>query len=223
MKGRILFAEDDRNLGFVTKEGLEEAGFEVIWCKNGEEAWQAFGKHDLCLIDLMMPKMDGFTLAEKIREKDEFTPILFLTAKSREEDRLRGFEIGGDDYISKPFSMQELVYRLEVFLKRTGDRQEDSNDFEFGDCCFDFKNLLLTVSDQTHSLTQREGDLLALLIASKNQLVKREEILEKIWGENDYFMGRSLDVFISRLRKYLKTDTKIEIKNHHGVGFVFVC
>ncbi|MCP4457630.1 MAG: response regulator transcription factor [Cytophagales bacterium] len=220
---KILFAEDDHNLGLVTKEGLEEAGFEVTWCKNGEEAWKTFGGQDLCLIDIMMPKMDGFTLAEKIREKDEFTPILFLTAKSLEEDRLRGFEIGGDDYISKPFSMQELVYRLQVFLKRTGDREIASDEFNFGFCQFDLQNLLLTVSGLTQSLTQREGELLALLLAKKNQLLKREEILEKIWGENDYFMGRSLDVFISRLRKYLKGDSGVEIKNHHGVGFVLSC
>lgn len=224
MKGiKILFAEDDHNLGFVTKEGLEEAGFDVTWCKNGEEAWKAFGGQSLCLIDIMMPKMDGFTLAEKIREKDEFTPILFLTAKSLEEDRLRGFEIGGDDYISKPFSMKELVYRLQVFLKRTGDQDKTNNEFDFGNCQFDFQNLLLGVSGHSHSLTQREGELLNLLLTNKNQLVKREEILEKIWGENDYFMGRSLDVFVSRLRKYLKNDSTVEIKNHHGVGFVLSC
>ena len=219
----ILFAEDDHNLGFVTKEGLEEAGYDVIWCKNGEEAWKAFGGQNLCLIDIMMPKMDGFTLAEKIREKDELTPILFLTAKSLEEDRLRGFEIGGDDYISKPFSMQELVYRLQVFLRRTGEQDNANDEFDFGNCQFDFQNLLLIVSGHTQSLTQREGELLNLLLANKNQLVKREEILEKIWGENDYFMGRSLDVFVSRLRKYLKSDSAVEIKNHHGVGFVLSC
>lgn len=222
-RATILFAEDDHNLGFVTKEGLEEAGFTVLWYKNGETAWKAFGGQDLCLIDIMMPKMDGFTLAEKIREKDEFTPILFLTAKSQEEDRLRGFEIGGDDYISKPFYMQELVYRLQVFLKRKRETKESNNGFDFGHCQFDLSNLLLTVYGKSESLTQREGEVLALLLVNKNQLVKREEILEKIWGENDYFMGRSLDVFISRLRKYLKEDTTVEIKNHHGVGFVLAC
>jgi two-component system response regulator VicR len=219
----ILFAEDDYNLGLVTKDGLEEAGFAVNWCQNGEEAWKAFSNQDICLIDIMMPRMDGFTLAEKIREKDEYIPILFLTAKSLEEDRLRGFEIGGDDYISKPFSMQELVFRLKVFLKRTGDSENSKSIFEFGDCQFDLENLLLTVADQPQSLTQREGELLELLLNKRNQLVKREEILEKIWGENDYFMGRSLDVFISRLRKYTKADQSVEIKNHHGVGFVFTC
>lgn len=223
MSPEILFAEDDHNLGMVTKEGLEESGFKVEWCKNGEEAWKAFGGQDLCLIDIMMPKMDGFTLAEKIREKDVFTPILFLTAKSLEEDRLRGFEIGGDDYISKPFSMQELVYRLQVFLKRSGDRETTFDLYDFGISQFDLKNLVLSTADQTHSLTQREGELLALLLENKNKLVKREEILEKLWGENDYFMGRSLDVFISRLRKYLRSDSSVEIKNNHGVGFVFVC
>lgn len=218
----ILFAEDDHNLGFMTKEGLEEAGFSVTWCKNGEEAWKAFGGQDICLIDIMMPKMDGFSLAQKIRDKDDVTPILFLTAKSQEEDKLRGFEIGGDDYISKPFSMQELIYRLNVFLKRNAGSSTAKSSFKFGQSEYDPTNVKLTVSGKERSLTQREGDLLHLLIKHANDLVKREEILVEIWGANDYFMGRSLDVFISRLRKYLKEDTTIEIKNHHGVGFVLV-
>lgn len=219
-KQSILFAEDDSNLGFMTKEGLEEAGFEVTWCKNGEEAWKAFGGQDICLIDIMMPKMDGFTLAQKIRDKDDITPILFLTAKSQEEDRLKGFEIGGDDYISKPFSMQELVYRLNVFLKRTGPALQSKPLLTFGHCEYDAVNIEVLVKGVKKSLTQREGDLLHMLLQHPNELVKREDILIKIWGENDYFMGRSLDVFISRLRKYLKEDETIEIRNHHGVGFV---
>ncbi len=220
MKATILFAEDDHNLGFMTKEGLEVAGFQVQWCQNGEEAWRAFGGQDICLIDIMMPKMDGFTLAEKIREKDADIPILFLTAKSREEDRLKGFEIGGDDYIAKPFSMKELVYRLQVSLKRQHFTVGNSHELSFGRCTFDKANLQLVVCESTQLLTQREGELLHLLVQHKNELVKREDILLKIWGANDYFMGRSLDVFISRLRKYLKEDDTVEIKNHHGVGFV---
>lgn len=222
VKYSLLLAEDDQNLGFMTKEGLEDAGFNVTWCLNGEEAWKAFGEHDICLIDIMMPKMDGFTLAQKIRDKDDLTPILFLTAKSQEEDRLRGFEIGGDDYISKPFSMQELVYRLNVFLKRKGSNSGTKTSISFGSSEYDSINIELIVKGVKKSLTQREGDLLHLLLQQPNELVKREDILLKIWGENDYFMGRSLDVFISRLRKYLKDDEGVEIRNHHGVGFVLI-
>lgn len=223
MKASILFAEDDYNLGFMTKTGLEDAGFQVTWCQNGEEAWRSYKDQDICLIDIMMPKMDGFSLAAKIREKNEFVPVLFLTAKSREEDRLKGFEIGGDDYISKPFSMKELVYRLQVFLKRRAleTLAETKNTISFGDSSFDFDNLTLKVKGLEKSLTQREGELLQMLVSKPNELIKREDILVKVWGANDYFMGRSLDVFISRLRKYLKEDESVEIKNHHGVGFLF--
>lgn len=221
MKGKVLFAEDDENLGFVTSEGIRAAGFEVDWVKNGEQAWKTYVDHDICLIDIMMPKMNGFSLAEKIREKNEFVPILFLTAKSREEDRLKGFEIGGDDYISKPFSMQELVYRLSVFLRRSqSETNQSTSQRRFGNCIFDSSNLQLQVLETTFTLTQREAELLLELLNNLNRLVKREDILEKIWGQNDYFMGRSLDVFISRLRKYLRGDSTTEIKNHHGVGFV---
>ena len=166
--------------------------------------------------------MDGFTLAQKIRDKDDMTPILFLTAKSQEEDRLKGFEIGGDDYISKPFSMQELVYRLNVFLKRNSRTSPNKSSVVFGSCKYDSVNVTITVKGTKKTLTQREGDLLNLLLEHTNELVKREDILVQIWGANDYFMGRSLDVFISRLRKYLKDDPTIEIKNHHGVGFMLL-
>jgi DNA-binding response OmpR family regulator len=221
MKAKILLAEDDKNLGFLTKEGLESAGYSVDLCQDGVQAWRKFSDHALCIIDIMMPEMDGFSLAENIRSKDELVPILFLTAKSREEDRLRGFEIGGDDYISKPFSMQELVYRVEVFIRRTTTNDRKSSVQKIGNSEVDFENLVLTIQQKTQRLTQREADLLRLLLSANGQLVKREEILEKIWGQNDYFMGRSLDVFISRLRKYLKPDVSLEIRNHHGVGFSF--
>lgn len=222
---KILLVEDDENLGFMVKDNLESMSHEVIWAKNGEEALQ---KHqeiepEICLLDVMMPKMDGFVLAQKIREADEFTPIIFLTAKSLEEDRLRGFEIGGDDYITKPFSMKELEYRIQVFLRRSIDAAvETSQLMEFGQSKYDSVNLLYTTSNDSFTLTHMEGQLLTLLLKQKNSLVKREEILEQIWGENDYFKGRSLDVFITRLRKYLKSDPSVEIKNHHGVGFSLV-
>ena len=220
----ILLAEDDQSLGFLLDDTLKDHGHEVCWTKNGEEALTAFRKSsfDICIVDVMMPKMDGFELARNIRESDSFTPILFLTAKSMEEDKLRGFEIGGDDYITKPFSMQELNYRIAVFLRRSdadAQRSQPTSAYEFGESSYDPENLCYRCVDHAYSLTEMEGKLLELLLKSQNQLVRRETILETIWGENDYFKGRSLDVFITRLRKYLKLDETIEIKNHHGVGF----
>lgn len=220
----ILLAEDDPNLGFMIEDHLQTLGHEVTWAQNGSEAFAAFKGRafSLCLIDVMMPKMDGFELAGHIRALDEFIPLLFLTAKSMEEDRLKGFEIGGDDYILKPFSIQELDYRINVFLRRTTSATEPTqktNPRGLGKYVFDEANLMLKSEDCQYSLTQMEGSLLSLLLDHENELVKREVILEKVWGENDYFKGRSLDVFITRLRKYLKDDPKLSIKNHHGVGF----
>ena len=222
---RILLAEDDENLGFMVHDNLTDFGHEILWGKNGEEALMMYHnmKPALCLVDVMMPKMDGYELAKKIREVDEFIPILFLTAKSQEEDRLQGFEIGGDDYITKPFSMKELSYRIEVFLRRNIEKSVNgSEEVKFGLSSFDPTNLCYQVGSNSYSLTQMEGKLLKMLLEHRNNLVKREEILEEIWGENDYFKGRSLDVFITRLRKYLKHDETLSIKNHHGVGFSLV-
>lgn len=222
----ILLAEDDENLGFMVEDNLETLGHKVHWGKNGKLALEIVENNslDLCVIDVMMPEMDGFELAAKIRERDEFIPIIFLTAKSMEDDRLKGFEIGGDDYITKPFSMKELDYRIKVFLRRSGQVVETSgsNSIQFGNSSFDTLNLVYTYQEEAFSLTQMEAQLLSLLLSQKNKLVKRETILEEIWGENDYFKGRSLDVFITRLRKYLKKDESIEIKNHHGVGFSLI-
>ncbi|MEO9872724.1 response regulator transcription factor [Ekhidna sp.] len=223
---KILLAEDDENLGFMVQDNLEQLNHEVVWYKNGIEAFNEFQNQsfEICVLDVMMPKMDGFELASKIREQDEFIPILFLTAKSQEEDRLEGFEVGGDDYISKPFSMKELGYRIEVFLRRSNSKEIGFSDEtkHFGSSVFDVKNLVYRCDDFQSSLTQMEANLLNLLLKYKNQLVKREVILETIWGENDYFKGRSLDVFITRLRKYLKNDSSLEIRNHHGVGFSLI-
>lgn len=222
----ILLAEDDENLGYMIQDNLHTLGHEIIWAKNGIEALTLFEQNqfDLCLIDVMMPRMDGFELAEKIRLTDEFIPILFLTAKSLEVDRLTGFEVGGDDYILKPFSMKELDYRINVFLKRSNptDQSHPLKMVSFGESTFDPVNLIYVHRNKSIGLTQMEGSLLSLLLQHKNNLVRREDILEKIWGENDYFKGRSLDVFITRLRKYLKEDELIEIKNHHGVGFFLI-
>lgn len=222
---KILLAEDDPNLGFMLSDNLESLDHKVVWAKNGEEALEVYKKTEpeICLVDVMMPKMDGFVLAEKIREFDEFVPIIFLTAKSQEDDRLKGFEIGGDDYLTKPFSIKELAYRIQVFLRRKIQQEPSlAGSLEFGKSSYDLVNLSLTVGSGNFSLTQMEGQLLKMLLDHQNTLVKREDILEKIWGENDYFKGRSLDVFITRLRKYFKADPSIEIRNHHGVGFSLV-
>ena len=222
---KILLAEDDENLGFMIEDNLQEAGHEVTWSQDGSEALVQFekGQFELCVLDVMMPKMDGFELASRIRSADEFVPIIFLTAKSQEEDRLGGFEVGGDDYVTKPFSMKELEYRINVFIRRNQPQSEKSSQIEhFGQSTYDERNLTYCCNETSHSLTQMEGHLLKLLLQNRNELVKREEILEEIWGENDYFKGRSLDVFITRLRKYLKEDSTLEIRNHHGVGFSLV-
>jgi DNA-binding response OmpR family regulator len=222
MKGSIFLVEDDDSLGFVTQDNLQEEGYHVSWFKNGREAWEAYQEQnfDLCLLDVMLPAMDGFELARKIRAVNEFIPIIFLTARIQEEDRLSGFEIGGDDYISKPFSMQELLYRVAVFMRRTSvHKNETESQQAIGTYAFDQGNLKLIHDEETINLTQMEGQLLSMLIEKMDELVRREDILVRIWGENDYFKGRSLDVFISRLRKYLKHDMSLSIKNHHGVGF----
>ena len=218
----ILLAEDDENLGFMVQDNLTDLGHSVSWAKNGEEAFGLFTTmpFDVCLIDVMMPKMDGFEVASKIRAKDAFVPLLFLTAKSMEEDRLKGFEIGGDDYILKPFSMKELSYRIKVFLRRNNEGDASiSRKWTFGNSSYDPENLTYANDGQHHPLTEMEAKLLVMLLENQNHLVRREDILEQIWGENDYFKGRSLDVFITRLRKYLKNDLTLTIKNHHGVGF----
>lgn len=221
-KAYILLVEDDESLAFVTKDNLEREGFQVKVATNGIDGLLEFETHkpDLCILDVMLPKMDGFTCAEQIRLKDSNTPILFLTAKSLEADKLEGFKHGGDDYITKPFSFKELLCRIEVFLKRSSknfDQVESS--FKAINVFFNHSDLLLKVAAEEFSLTQKEADLLRLFFIQKNKLLKREEILKSLWGDDDYFMGRSLDVFISRLRKYLKKAKSVKLLNHHGVGF----
>ena len=219
---RILLVEDDANLGFVVKDNLEAAGYQVGLSENGELGWAAFNKQnfDLCILDIMLPKMDGFTLAERIRSSDDEIPILFLSAKSMSEDKIHGIQIGADDFITKPFSIEELLLRIEVFLRRTTrvDLEKESH-FTIGDYTFDHTNLHLSRGEEIKGLTKREADLLKFLCLNKHVVVKRAEILNRIWGNDDYFNGRSLDVFISKLRKYLKKDPSITITNYHGVGF----
>lgn len=220
MKKRILLVEDDPGLGFVMKDSLTHKNYEVTLCVNGEEGQDIFlvQNFDLCILDIMLPKKDGFSLAQEIRKINSEVPILFVTAKNLLEDKITGFESGGDDYIVKPFSMDELCYRIEVFLRRSNGRPQEKS-FAIGSYKFDGNNMSLSHSKKTKTLTQKESEVLTLLFNNKDRVTKREEILKSIWGDDDYFMGRSLDVFISRLRKYLSDDPTIQIVNYHGVGF----
>lgn len=220
---KILLVEDDPSLGFVIKDNLNHKGFDVTLCKDGEEGENAFYAQpfDLCLLDVMLPKKDGFTIAKAIRQKDKTVPILFLTAKSMTEDKLAGFQTGADDYITKPFSLDELICRIEVFLRRS-QGVPDSNGksvYSVGGFSFDPSNLTLKKNGTEKTLTQKEAEVLKLLYQNRDRVLKREEILKEVWGDDDYFMGRSMDVFISKLRKYLKDDPSIQIVNYHGVGF----
>jgi len=225
IKARILFVEDDPNLSMILKDYLEMIGYEVEHAKDGELGYQLFnkGKFDLFILDIMMPKKDGFTLAKEIRSKNQSTPIIFLTAKNLKEDRIQGFQYGCDDYITKPFSTEELSLRIKAILRRCAVSKElDSKVdeiFKIGKFEFDSSNLVLTSDEGERKLTRKESGLLKLLCLNKNSLLPREEALEKIWGENDYFIGRSMDVFITKLRKYLSTDPHVKITNVHGIGF----
>ncbi len=225
-KAQVLLAEDDSNLSFVIKDNLERKGFRVSACKDGIEAHTLFQKEnfDICLLDIMMPRMDGITLAEKIRKGNHHVPIIFISAKSLLDDKLSAFKVGGDDYLIKPFSMDELLFKIEVFLKRSkvGTFDLSPKMFAVGKYEFDFSNLILSKNKVDTQLTMREAEVLRYLVSKQNQLIPREELLKQIWGSDDYFLGRSLDVFISRLRKYLKDDAGISIENIHGVGFKLV-
>lgn len=224
MKAHLLYVEDDESLSFVTKDHLELQGYKITHCPDGTTASKVIeeGEFDVCLLDVMLPDIDGFSLAKQIRSKNVDVPILFLTAKSLKEDRLYGLRLGADDYITKPFSIEELILKIEVFLRRSKTVHNTYPEiYDIGKYSFNYKNLELKIGENTRRLTQKEGNLLQYLLQNKNQLAKRSEILETIWGENDYFLGRSLDVFISRLRKYLNEDDEIRIENVHGVGFCF--
>ncbi len=224
MKANLLYVEDDPSLGFVTKDNLELQGYEISHCMDGKSALEMAQnqKFDLCILDVMLPEMDGFTLAQEIRRFDAEIPIIFLTAKSLKEDKIKGLKLGGDDYITKPFSIEELILKIEIFLRRRSITDpEPQAKYHFGIYDFNYPNLELSWGGHTETLTQREADLLKYFLDQSNKVIKRSDILETLWGENDYFLGRSLDVFISRLRKYLKEDESVKIENIHGVGFRF--
>lgn len=222
---KILLAEDDLNLGVLLVDYLETEGFEVKLCKDGELALNAFqnNSYDLCLLDVMLPKMDGFSLAKGIRSQDKKIPVIFITAKSLKEDKLKGYDLGADDYITKPFDEEELLWKIKAVIRRVPNTSNNVNKeiVSIGRYTFDHYNLLLTINGQPRRITEREGDVLNYLAAHRNVLIKREELLKEVWGENDYFFGRSMDVFITKIRKYLKEDPEINIENVFGVGFIF--
>jgi DNA-binding response OmpR family regulator len=224
-KAKILYVEDDETLSFITKDNLERKGFEVIQADNGIDALSLFANQqfDICLFDVMLPKMDGFDLAHKVRTVNQEIPILFITAKTLPEDRIKGLLLGADDYITKPYTMEELVLRIKVFLKRKRVIEIDSelNSSKIGNVVFDWENLNIITNGKEQKITYREAELLKFFIENKNTVITRERILTVLWGENDYFAGRSLDVFITRLRKHFKSNPNITIENKHGVGFIF--
>jgi DNA-binding response OmpR family regulator len=218
---KILYVEDDLSLSFVTRDQLEKRGYDVLFCDTGIKALEAFQTHlfDICIFDVMLPVMDGFELAKKIRLENKQIPIIFLTARSMQEDKLEGLKLGGDDYMTKPFNIEELCLKIEVFLKRKEIQKEGKDFYAIGSYQLDVKEQKLSIGKDQRQLTLKETKLLSLLSLKENTIIKRENILLNLWGKNDYFLGRSLDVFISRLRKYLKKDENIHLENIRGVGF----
>ena len=219
---KVLLVEDDSNLGSITSEYLKAKGFNCKWEINGELGYREFVKsgYDIVILDVMMPVKDGFSTAKDIRGIDKKVPIIFLTAKSMKEDTLKGFEIGADDYITKPFNMEELTARINAILKRISlDSESHFDDIKIGKLTFNPKMQILSKDDFSVSLTTKESDLLILLYKNKNDILERDHALKAIWGDDNYFNGRSMDVYIAKLRKYLKHDEQIQIINVHGRGF----
>lgn len=225
LKGTILLVEDDKNLGFVITDFLGISGYKVQHAENGVTGLETFrnGKFDLCILDIMMPFKDGFTLAEEIRHLDKNVPIIFLTAKTMKEDKIRGFKLGADDYITKPFSTEELNLRIEAILRRTRQSLIATDQgivFNIGKYTFNYSNQVLIGFGHERRLTKKEAEVLRLLCINKNKILRREIALKMIWGEDDYFMGRSMDVYITKLRKFLEDDPDVNITNIHRTGFM---
>lgn len=222
---KILLAEDDLNLGILLMDYLETEDFEVKLCKDGAKALKAFQQqdYDLCLLDVMMPELDGFSLAKEIRKKDPQIPIVFITAKSLKADKLKGYNLGADDYITKPFDEEELLWKIKALIRRIPPNTSEAKTtiITLGNYQFDPHNQSLILNGKTRRMTEKESNILQYLCSHKNNLIKREDMLVALWGENDYFLGRSLDVFITKIRKYLKEDSKVNIENVFGVGFIF--
>jgi len=223
---KILLAEDDKNLGTVLKAYLDAKNFDCTLCVNGKEALEEFqqGGFEFVILDVMMPLMDGFSVAKEIRETDTEVPVLFLTAKSLQEDVMKGFNVGGDDYLTKPFNMEELLARIEAILRRSQANKapKQVGSYEIGKYKFDVTRHILSFEGKDQKLTSKEAALLELLCASRNQTLDRSEALKKIWFDDSYFNARSMDVYVTKLRKYLKGDPEIEILNVHGIGFKLI-
>lgn len=223
MKNTVLLVEDDENLGYVTKDFLEISGFSVTLATNGKQGLDLFYKErfDILILDIMMPQLDGFSVAESVRKKDKLVPIIFLTARSLKEDRIKGFRTGADDYITKPFSTEELKLRIEAILRRTSNHMSLTSDtYEFGPYTFNYsEHTLFSEKLGVQHLTKREAEVLRMLCEFKNKTLRREVALKAIWGDDDYFMGRSMDVYITKLRKLLRTEDGVTINNVHNTGF----
>ena len=222
---KILLCEDDENLGMLLREYLQAKGYSTVLCPDGEQGFKEFtkNKYDIAVLDVMMPKKDGFTLAQDIRQANADLPIIFLTAKTLKEDILEGFKIGADDYITKPFSMEELVFRVEAILRCVrGKKTKESTLYHIGKFVFDTQKQLLTIGDQQTKLTTKENELLALLCSHANEILQRDFALKTIWIDDNYFNARSMDVYITKLRKHLKDDDQIEIINIHGKGYKLI-
>jgi DNA-binding response OmpR family regulator len=224
-KKRILYVEDDETLAFLTTDNLEQH-FEVLHCNNGQEAFRLFCNEsfDLCVLDIMLPDMDGFEMATEIRKRNQEIPIIFLSAKTLKEDRIKGLKLGADDYLIKPYSIEELILKIEIFLHRSQKSVENNlqEQYTFGSFHFEPENYSLKSNKQNVTLTEREASLLKMFLDNPNTVLKREKILLELWGSDDYFLGRSLDVFISRLRKIIKEETHVRIENIPRVGFKLV-
>ncbi len=225
-KRKILLAEDDKNLGILLRNYLNMKNFEATLCANGKEALEVFSKEsfDLCLLDIMMPEIDGITLAKKIRNKIPDMPIIFLTAKNMKEDIIEGFKSGADDYITKPFSMDELIYRIEAILRRASDKKEYKKEdiYKIGEYTFNTLTRILSWHDKSLKLTTKESELLELLCIHRNEILERNYALKAIWVDDNYFNARSMDVYITKLRKYLKDDPSVKILNVHGKGYKLI-
>ena len=222
IKATILLAEDDYPLASIMTDALEEEGYKIIHCADGQMAIDRFDKSkiDICLLDIMMPNKDGFAVAKKIRQQTDVMPILFISTKAQQDDKIKGYKTGADDYIGKPFSMQELVMKIEVFLRRSKKKYSDIiEEYRLGQLKFSYTEKKIYSGEKAVDITVKEADLLRFFCLHPNRLLKREEILLDVWGKDDYFLGRSMDVYITKLRKHFKEDASIQIMNLHGEGF----
>ena len=223
---KILFVEDDQNLGMLLKENMDNKGFDTVWCKDGEEGLSNFrkGEYSICILDVMLPMKDGFELSKQIKLIDPDVPLIFLTSRSMQNDRIKGFEYGCDDYVTKPFNTQELYMRINAILRRSQQQEVASAQsvMQVGNYVFDHNQMTLTLNDEVQKLSSKECELINILASNTNVLVKRNVILEKVWGNDDYFSAKSMDVYISKVRKLLKGDPSVEILNAYGIGFKLI-